>query len=120
MRACPTLALLGPNRLVGKMCAIVDRGRFQLLVLGRSMGTGVALDMVERGQQFRGLLLQSPFSTYSDAVGEIIATVVSRWVVLGMSGGDTLDNVKNIRGAYVRACIHVFLRALHVRCWAGG
>jgi hypothetical protein len=76
------------------------------------MGTGVVLEMVERGQEFRGVLLQSPFSTYSDAVGEIIATVVSRWIVLGMSGGDTLDNVENIRGAFAGLC----LRLRCVRC----
>lgn len=67
-----------------------------LLALGRSMGTGVTTQLVEDGYEFRGVLLQSPFASYSEAVGQYVASVLSRWVVIGLSGGDTLDNVDNI------------------------
>ena len=67
-----------------------------LLALGRSMGTGVTTQLVEDGYEFRGVLLQSPFASYSEAIGNYIASALSRWVVIGLSGGDTLDNVDNI------------------------
>jgi len=65
------------------------------------MGTGVSLQLVSEGYDFRSVMLQSPFSTYSEAVGEIVATALSRWIVIGLSGGDTFDNVDNIDGEWL-------------------
>ena len=83
------------------------------------MGTGVTLEMVADGYDFLGVMLQSPFASYSDAVGEILATLLSRWLIVDLSGGNTLDNVDNIEGPRpfissprISPCVYCFLGCL--------
>jgi len=61
------------------------------------MGAGVALKLVADGNDFRGVLLQSPFASYQDAVASVVGTGLSSWVIEGLVG-NVFNNVENIEG----------------------
>jgi pimeloyl-ACP methyl ester carboxylesterase len=74
-----------------------DVNTSKIIALGRSMGTGVVLELVSRGENFLAVMLQSPFLSYSETVGIYIASGLSSWLVKALAGGNVFDNVDNMQ-----------------------